>query len=662
MRKILLYIFIIVFQINWAKAQMSSENYFVIYSKFVSEDSVGLFDQIFLNKNKDNFYSHLAKGDYYLLKHDNKNSLSEYSLAGKLFPDADSIKAFYQYKIGYFYFYNDNYPEALRYFNKAAHYVNNKLKNNWHARLYMQIGNVNMTLGSNKKATDNFLLILKFYRKKNDMKRLFNTMNNLAIGNMNMGEFKKSEIYFDSCLNYRIQQNDFYGIGQVQNNKGTLNYKQGNYEKALEYYLIGYENRQKGNVPLPGIIESKINIGKTYLQLRNFKEAVKWLEISYELAKDIDHTDLQKRVTEQLKSVYYEMKEFQKAYLIQEKYFQLYDTLYGLDKKLEVENISMQNELQSKIYQDSVITSEKIKNEKILNEEKEKRNWIILFSLGAGILFLSYFVFQLYRSNKQRKDTNSIILEQKNILDQKQKEIIDSFHYAKRIQFTLLAHDEFLKQNLREHFVLFMPKDIVSGDFYWSTKKGNDFYLAICDCTGHGVPGAFMSLLNITFLNEAINEKNIPDPHLVLNHVRERLILNMEGAQDGMDGTLIKISGNKMYYSSAQNKPILIRKNEIIELSTDKMPVGKGERKDSFQLFEIDLIKGDVLYFYTDGFADQFGGQKGKKFKYSNLQKLLLENSDKVMNFQLQNLKNKFIEWQGNLEQVDDVCVIGVRI
>lgn len=661
LKKLFYILIFVLLRFTLANAQMNSSEYYKLYNQYISGDSTGMYKKIF-TAEKENFYHYLAKSDYYILLHDTKNSLAQISLAEKVCPKEDSLIAFCNYKIGYFYFFHNNYPEALKYFNKAANFINAKPTKNWHARLYIQIGAIHNTLGSNESAVRDFLLTLNYYRAKNDKLRLMNAMNNLAIAYMDKGEFEKSEIYFDSCLNYRIANNDFYGIGQVQNNIGTLYFKKTQYEKALNNYLIGYENRQKGNVPMPGIIESRINIGKTYLKLKQYHESVKWLESAYELAIDINHTDLQKRSTEHLKVVYYELKDYQKAYQIQEKYFRLYDTLYGLDKKIEVENLEMQNELQSKMYQDSIVTAEQIKSEKLISEEKEKRNWIIFISLGGGILFLSYFVFQLYRSNKQRKNTNAIILEQKNILDQKQKEILDSFHYAKRIQYTLLAHEEFLKQNLREHFVLFMPKDIVSGDFYWCTKKGNDFYLAICDCTGHGVPGAFMSLLNITFLNEAINEKNISEPNLVLNHVRERLIQNMEGAQDGMDATLVKINGSKMHYSSAQNKPILIRNNEIIELKADKMPVGKGEKTDSFSQFELDLLKNDVLYFYTDGFADQFGGPNGKKFKYSNLQKLLLENSDKVMNFQLQNLKNNFTNWQGNLEQVDDVCIIGIRI
>jgi len=254
------------------------------------------------------------------------------------------------------------------------------------------------------------------------------------------------------------------------------------------------------------------------------------------------------------------------------------------------------------------------------------------------------------------------INEQKEIIEEKQKEIVDSINYARRIQYTLLANDELLTNNLKEHFVFFKPKDIVSGDFYWATKKEDDFYLAICDCTGHGVPGSFMSLLNISFLNEAIKEKNIAQPNKVLDFVRERLIHNMEGGRDGMDATLIRFEKGRITYASANNRPLLIRSDKSNVLEADKMPVGAGATSTPFQLFEIHGQAGDLIVCFTDGFADQFGGPKGKKFKRDNLHRLLSENYKLEMSPILEKLQSVFEKWKGELEQVDDICVIGIRI
>ncbi len=273
------------------------------------------------------------------------------------------------------------------------------------------------------------------------------------------------------------------------------------------------------------------------------------------------------------------------------------------------------------------------------------------------------------------KERTEEVMKQKDLLEEKQKEIVDSIHYARRIQTTILPGNEYLGKNLPDFFVLFKPQSIVSGDFYWATRVvkkvddkvvGERFYLAVCDSTGHGVPGAFMSILNISFLNEAINEKQIEAPNEILDYVRKRLIKNLshEGGQDGMDGTVICFDKmkNTITYASAHNAPIMVRDKSIIELKADKMPIGKGIITDPFTLHEIDHKKGDTIYFYTDGFADQFGGPKGKKFKYKTLNALLVENSELPLNKQAEMLLNAFTDWKGQLEQIDDVCVFAVRL
>jgi serine phosphatase RsbU (regulator of sigma subunit) len=282
---------------------------------------------------------------------------------------------------------------------------------------------------------------------------------------------------------------------------------------------------------------------------------------------------------------------------------------------------------------------------------------------------------------------NVELKEAYNLISEKNKEITDSIQYAKRIQKALLAPAYILDNNLGEHFILYKPKDIVSGDFYWANSVSSSepgvrsaaphsvselptlncelFYLAVCDSTGHGVPGAFMSLLNITYLNEAINEKKIAEPHLILNYVREKLIntISQDGARDGMDGILLCFNKQKntITYAAANNGPIIKNNNGIILLPADKMPVGKDEKTSSFSLHTIDVNKGDMIYLVTDGYADQFGGSKGKKFKYKQLEETLLSVSPLQIKEQKEILDKKFEDWKGALEQVDDVLIIGIK-
>ncbi len=275
------------------------------------------------------------------------------------------------------------------------------------------------------------------------------------------------------------------------------------------------------------------------------------------------------------------------------------------------------------------------------------------------------------------------ITRQKEEIEARNKDITDSINYANRIQKAVIATEDYLDKYCEDYFILYLPKDIVSGDFYWMAPiSETNLALCVADCTGHGVPGALMSMLNISLLNQAVNEKEIHEPNKVFDHVREALIKTLSSGQgstakDGMDAVLINIEifhskeGQplvenskimKYSYAAAQNSPFIIRKNEIIECDTDKMPVGKGEKNEPFTLYKKELMKNDCLYLYTDGFADQFGGPKGKKFKYSNLNKLLLDIHHLPMHEQKEKLHKTFDEWKGNLEQIDDVCILGIRI
>ncbi len=264
------------------------------------------------------------------------------------------------------------------------------------------------------------------------------------------------------------------------------------------------------------------------------------------------------------------------------------------------------------------------------------------------------------------------IQQQKAIIEEKNKDILSSIHYAKRIQRALLASDSLLDKNLAEYFVLYRPKDIVSGDFYWAHETGDGRFLLLAgDCTGHGVPGAFMSLLNISILHELTTGRNITRPDLVLNAQREAIImaLNPDGAEeharDGMDAVLCSFDMNKLQLSFAcANNPLwLLREGNIVDHKGDKQPIGAHEGHEKpFTLRHLQLLRGDTVYLLTDGFADQFGGPAGKKFKYRQLQEKIVAMGNLPMPQQKVTLEKLFDDWKGDLEQVDDVLVIGIRI
>jgi serine phosphatase RsbU (regulator of sigma subunit) len=228
-----------------------------------------------------------------------------------------------------------------------------------------------------------------------------------------------------------------------------------------------------------------------------------------------------------------------------------------------------------------------------------------------------------------------------------------------------------MKKSMPDHFVLFKPKDIVSGDFYWYAHHGDSILWAVVDCTGHGVPGGFMSMLGAGLLGQIVNEEQILQPDKILNEMRERLIIALrqtgeEGdSRDGMDISIArwKVAENKIEVAAAHNSVYVIRDGVMTELKADKQPIGiHGGEMKPFALHEYNVHKGDVIFMSSDGYYDQFGGEKGKKFKSSNFEKLLASISNESSEMQFQLLEQTFVKWKGEFEQIDDVCVIGVRV
>ncbi|MBI4944808.1 MAG: SpoIIE family protein phosphatase [Bacteroidetes bacterium] len=302
------------------------------------------------------------------------------------------------------------------------------------------------------------------------------------------------------------------------------------------------------------------------------------------------------------------------------------------------------------------------------------------------------------------------LVHQNEIIEEKNKDITDSINYAEKIQRAILPDPEKIKKALPQSFILFQPRDIVSGDFFWynevklpspvTTERdvkvgsaargagGEVILLAAADCTGHGVPGAFMSMISTSLLNEAVNEKKILQPNEILNEVRRGIIHSLKqtgesgGQKDGMDVGIISLqfplsglqSDNnrkqetlncKLEYAGANNSMYIIRKSNnpvLEEIDPDPMPVAISDRTFDFKNNVIELQKGDSIYIFTDGYADQFGGPKGKKFEYAQFKKLLLSIQNKTMDEQKEILDNTMAEWKGSLEQIDDILVIGVRI
>lgn len=297
--------------------------------------------------------------------------------------------------------------------------------------------------------------------------------------------------------------------------------------------------------------------------------------------------------------------------------------------------------------------------------EEHSQNWEQAYRLNQ-----EHQILKDTLSNQQMRNIykmkNKMIEEQKNQIEEAHKEITDSIAYAKRIQKAILPSNSALKKSMPEHFVLYEPKDVVAGDFYWLEEGVDTIFFAAADCTGHGVPGAMVSVVCHNALNRSVREFGLNVPGKILDKTRDIVIEEFkkseEEVKDGMDICLCALRGNTLQFSGAHNPLWLVRDGQLMEYKGDKQPVGKFSHATPFSTQIIQLEKGDAFYILTDGYVDQFGGEKGKKFKASNLKELVLSIHKEPMNHQHEILLKKFGEWKGNLEQVDDVCVIGVRV
>lgn len=318
--------------------------------------------------------------------------------------------------------------------------------------------------------------------------------------------------------------------------------------------------------------------------------------------------------------------------------------------------------------------------------------------INGGLLTLTIAllsIFQIYlRTNLTKKEiisrlalaeSNDQLALKNDIIEEKNKDIKDSINYALNIQKAILPPFEKIDSIIKDYFILYKPKDIVSGDFYWfdtklTTPRNNEpaqevAVLAAVDCTGHGVPGALMSVIGSTILNQTINRATVNNPGEALSQFNKKVSETLSSIKDGMDMALCSINFEKLelQYAGANNPLYIVRKNtsdllangkiELIEIKADKQAIGADTAKTKiFTNHKIKLEKGDAIYLFTDGYADQFGGEKGKKFKYSQFKELLIENHEKTAKEQKNILDSHFEKWKGNLEQVDDILVIGIKV
>lgn len=570
--------------------------------------------------------------------------------------------------IGFTYHMQGIIPKAIEYYTKALNIQEESHDKHGAAVSYANLADIYRTHNETKKAIEYYEKSLQIGQDLELTKVISHALSSLSGTNYQLGDTVKSLKYLNEAILLQEKTNDYQGLANSLIIKGNIYVEINDLINANHCFTRAYKLTNNNNDAY-GLSQANENLASLNLKLKNYPLAKKYATDALKIAEEIGVPIITRNASELLSKINAATGNYQEAYTYYKTYIQFKDSIANEGTR----KTALRNSLNAEFEKKENAIREQQELERTKAKEKNRAQLIVIYVSIFSLVVVGVFSIFLIRSLRQNKKVNKLIvkqnelLETKNwIIEEKQKELMDSINYAKRIQYTLLAHNDFLNSNLPEHFIYFNPKDIVSGDFYWATLTENKFYLAVCDSTGHGVPGAFMSLLNIGFLTEAINEEGIHKPNEIFNYVRKRLIasISKEGQKDGFDGVLICFDKetNKITYAAANNEPVLIRDNKIIELEGDRMPVGMGERVHDFNLYTIDYKKDDLLYLYTDGFADQFGGPRGKKFKYKQLNELLISNCNKTLNEQFMIIQQSFDTWKGDLEQIDDVCVIGIKL
>ena len=575
--------------------------------------------------------------------------------------------------LGVLYTSQGNVPKAIDYYHKGLR-LYEKLDDK--AAISIALSNI----GSIYFEQEDFKNALDYFLKSVKISSALNDVLNTSIAYNNIGEVYSSIGKYDEAMEHlvkslEIKENFGFKKGSVitLNNIGKLHHHQKEYEKAMDY------GRRSSKIAVDieydaGLALSHALMSDVYASKNEHKKAIEYGNKSLELANKSGSLVQVRDAAKLLYKSYKELGNKDKALQLYELYVANKDSLYNEENRKEIIRQEYKASYDKQALADSLdyIRKKELKDleHSASLEKEENRRYFLYLSIGALILIGIFIFFGYWR----KKKANTIISLQKAeveiqkvILAEKNKKIVDSITYAKRIQAAVLPPLKLLSECLNDSFVLYKPKDLVAGDFYWLEQKAGKTLFAVADCTGHGVPGAIVSVICNNGLNRSVREHNLSVPGEILDKTREIVIEEFQKSEevikDGMDIAICSLEGNQLKFAGAFNPLWLIRNatNEIIEFKGNKQPIGRYDKKVPFDTKSLELQPGDTIYIFSDGFADQFGGEKGKKIKPSGFKKFLLDNADKSMKEQQVLLNEAFESWKGEMEQIDDVCVMGFR-
>lgn len=597
------------------------------------------------------------------------------------------------------------------------------------SKRFNNIANVFLKMGDHASAIDYYNRSLRIKEILDDQKGIAVALNNIGTVYQWQNNYEKSIQYYEKSLVIKETLDDKGGLTSTLTNIGLILSHQGRGKEAIDYLnralLISKETDFKDH-------EGKIliHLGNIYGDLNKDSIALDYLWHGLAISQELQDRNSEANAFTEIAAVYYGKTEYTAAVKnandalsiakeigswgrLKASSLILYKSYSALGKpkqalKMYELYISSRDSLDSKTNQNEIIHQEfkykydkqhlsdslgfaqKQEIEQLAHDAEMGKEANQRYILYVGLGFLLVLSGVVFRGYHRKKKDNELITEQKQevelqkeIVEEKNTEILDSITYAKRIQEAILPSTKLVNELLPDSFVFYKPKDIVAGDFYWmetvdslpivldkntptSNGKPPAVLFAAADCTGHGVPGAMVSVVCNNAMNRALREFGLTQPGAILDKTRELVVKTFEKSEedvkDGMDIALCSLEGNTLKYAGAHNPLWIIKNGEVLETKANKQPIGKFDNQVPYTTHSFELEKGDTIYIFSDGYVDQFGGEKGKKFKTKAFRELLISIQDKKMVEQRVVIDNTFEAWKGNLEQVDDVCVIGVRV